>query len=362
VSLTSELRDPASPVTRWISGRFPGVAPLEAGWAAHVAGARTVRPRGRVDWALLGQAFGHRLGFAFGLDPPYAAVLGAGAYTASGQVRHLASACFPTVRALPGRLAGSVRVLGPDRYLPLLGTGPAAGPEPGPGPGDAWLLDVFTHAAGLVERLGARPPDPDHPDERELLAACYILAILERAYRGGTREPALIGRTPVELLGLVPALVVDDLLAMTRVLAGEGGRGLEALGGPAVVAPMLVEHWADGDLALGGTLVDCKATVRPVFKLTDFHQAVAYVLLDHGDWYGLDAAAIYLARQGRLVRWPLERILAATGDPVATLPGLREELAGVLLTTFGDALLRRWTVHRPAGPLPASAFQPPRPA
>jgi hypothetical protein len=125
----------------------------------------------------VGQAFGHRLGFAFCLDPPYSPILGACHYVATEQLRHLAAAEFAAMRPLPAGLAGYVRVLARDQYLPLLGVDPDADAEEGlwaePDASMQQLLAFFRLTARLTERLGGRRPDPDDPAERSLLAACY---------------------------------------------------------------------------------------------------------------------------------------------------------------------------------------------
>jgi hypothetical protein len=75
------------------------------------------------------------------------------------------------------------------------------------------------------------------------------------------------------------------------------------------------------------------------------------VLLDRGDWYGIRRVGVYLARQGRLVVWPLEELLAElAGRPVA-LQRLREEFAGLVERLLGglpDFPLRRlWVTRTP---------------
>jgi hypothetical protein len=360
MSLTSELRNPRSAISRYLAARFNRLDQVFHTWAEATRGARPVLPPAPVDWGPVGQAFGHRLGFAFCLDPPYSSILGACHYVATEQLRHLAAAEFPAMRPLPVELAGYVRVLARDQYIPLLAIDPAADAQEGlwaePDESLAQLLAFFRLTARLAERLGARRPDPDDPAERTLLAACYILGVLERAYRGGSLVPGLADASPERLLASVPAATVDDLVALTRVLAGEGGSQLMRLGSPALVAPVFVEHWAEGDLALGGTLLDCKVTKYADFKLDAFHQVVAYLLLDHGDWYQLDAVGIYLARQGRLIRWPVHQILKATDDPRVTLADLRQEFADLLSRRFGRPLLDDWTSYPAAAPVSGAAF------
>jgi hypothetical protein len=362
MSLTSELRNPRSEVSRYLAERFRRLDHVFHTWTEATAGARPVVPPKPVDWGLVGQAFGHRLGFAFCLDPPYSPILGACHYVETDQLRHLAAAEFAAMRPLPPRVAGSVRVLARDQFVPLRTVDPELDARTGlwaePDASMQRLLAFFRLTARLVEQLGARRPDPDDPAERSLLAACYVLGVLERAYRGSKPVPGVAEAGPEKLLASVPAAAVDDLLELVRVLAGEGGSGLAKLGSPALVAPVFVEHWAEGDLALGGTLLDCKVTKFDDLKIDVFQQVVAYLLLDHGDWYEFDAVGIYLARQGRLVRWPVELILEATDDPTATLAGLREEFADLLGGVLPRRLLQGWTTYPPAAPVPAAAFQP----
>jgi hypothetical protein len=361
MSLTSELRNPRSAISRHLAERFDRLDTVFHTWTEATRDARPVVPPAPVDWGLVGQAFGHRLGFAFCIDPPYSPILGACHYVATEQLRHLAAAEFAAMRPLPAELAGYVRVLARDQYVPLVGVDPRADAEAGlwaePDPSMQHLLAFFRLTARLAERLGGRRPDPDDPDERSLLAACYVLGVLERAYRGAPPVPGLADATADRLLASVPAAAVDDLVELTRVLAGEGGSQLKRLGSPALVAPVFVEHWAEGDLALGGTLLDCKVTRYADFKLDVFHQVLAYLLLDHGDWYELDAVGIYLARQGRLIRWPLEQILEATDDPGVTLGDLRAEFAALLRGLLPPHLLATWTTYPPAAPVSGSTLR-----
>jgi hypothetical protein len=360
MSLTTELKNPRSEISRYLTRRFHRLDSIFRLWVDVTKGSVAVVPEAKVDWALVGAAFGHRLGFAFCIDPPYSPILGACHYVATDQLRHLAAAEFSAMRPLPAEVAGYVRVLAHDRYIPLLTVTPERDADEGlwsePDESMEKLLGFFRRTAGLAEQLGGRRPDPDDPAERDLLAACYVLAVLEQAYRSGRLVPGLAGHSADALLASVPPAAVDDLAELTRLLAGPGGTALAGLGSPALVAPVFVEHWAEGDLALGRTLLDCKVTKYADFKLDVFHQVVAYLLLDYGDWYRLDAVGVYLARQGRLIRWTVEQLLESTDDPGASLAGLREEFADLLGEVFGEQLERNWTTRPPAGPVSAARF------
>jgi hypothetical protein len=164
---------------------------------------------------------------------------------------------------------------------------------------------------------------------------------------------------PAWLRGLVPGPVRDDLERLGRRFAERGYDQLAALGGPATAAPAFIEHWADGDLVVGDTLVDIKATVRPLpLDQAWLDQLLGYVLLDRGDWYGIRRVGVYLARQGQLVVWPLDELLAElAGEPVA-LQRLREEFASRverLLDRLPDFPLRRLWATRTPPPWPVAA-------
>ena len=370
MSLTSELADPSSPLARYLTTRFPHRSAIAEAYAMAVGEASTVLPAaGRgYPWALVGSAFGHRLGFAFATDPPYAPLLGALQLTDTEQLVHLAAAEFASTYRLAGgdvHRAGYVRVVVGDRCLvvpsaddsPELDAAQWAEPDPTVHP----HLEVFTELAGRVQ--GPLPPGRPRHDramEQPLLDDCWLLACYEELYRGG-RSPALTGAltrlgpraTAEALRALAPPAVRDDLWRLTTALAERGYDQLADLGSPATIAPMFVQAWADGDLVLGRTLVEVKVTKNPL-PLRDawLNQLLGYVLLDHGDWYDLKQVAIYLGRQAKLVTWPLTELLPVlTGDPRVTLAGLRDEFHGLLKGVWADETQfpfhRLWVTRTP---------------
>jgi hypothetical protein len=353
VSLTSELADQSSPLARYFARRFPHRSAIAEAYAVAISDAPTVTPAagGGYPWALVGSAFGHRLGFAFAADPPYAALLGATQLTDTEQIAHLAAAHFATAARLAGgqvRRAGYMRVVDGDRCLLL----PSADDNPeldaaqwvAPDPTVQPHLELFTKLAARVQ--GPLPPGRPRHDraaEQPLLQECWWLACYEELYRSGSCPPLTSALTTLgpsataeALRELVPQAVGEDLWRLTVALAERGYDQLAALGGPVTVAPLFVQAWAEGDLVLGGTLVEVKVTKQPL-PLRDawLNQLLGYLLLDYGDWYGLRQVAVFLGRQARLVAWPLPELLPTlTGDPLVTLAELRSE--------FHELLERAW--------------------
>ena len=96
--------------------------------------------------------------------------------------------------------------------------------------------------------------------------------------------------------------------------------------GPTFVGSPFV-NGADADLVVSRCLYDVKTTVNPRDQLpANVRQLIGYALLDWHDRYGLERVGFYFARQGRWMDWPLELLVKeTTGDPHATLSGLRDE-------------------------------------
>jgi hypothetical protein len=75
----------------------------------------------------------------------------------------------------------------------------------------------------------------------------------------------------------------------------------------------------------GPRLIDCKTTVRPDPLQPEWiYQLLGYALLDLIDAYHLCSVGIYLARQARLVTWPLAELLTTlTGGTDWSWPSYR---------------------------------------
>lgn len=124
-------------------------------------------------------------------------------------------------------------------------------------------------------------------------------------------------------------------MAKTRFPAAEGAN---AVYGPEFAGSADVDG-ADADLIVSGCLYDVKTTVNPRDRLAaTVRQLVGYVLLDWKDEYNLQHAGFYYSRQGRRMSWPLKNIIEEiTGDPKATLGGLREDFREVARSSQCEA-------------------------
>jgi hypothetical protein len=59
-------------------------------------------------------------------------------------------------------------------------------------------------------------------------------------------------------------------------------------------------------------------------------QILGYVLLDYDDAFGIDQVALYLARQGLLISWPIEEYIAKLADRPSSLTDARAALRELL--------------------------------
>jgi hypothetical protein len=94
---------------------------------------------------------------------------------------------------------------------------------------------------------------------------------------------------------------------------------------------VFVPHWADGDVIVGSTLLDCKTviTVRNQDRIARWlYQLLGYAWLDSpADRYGIRSVGLYLARHGVLLTWPLdyfEQTLLQTGPTQLSVELLKQ--------------------------------------
>ncbi|WP_226364794.1 hypothetical protein [Pseudonocardia sp. ICBG162] len=170
--------------------------------------------------------------------------------------------------------------------------------------------------------------------ERGLARAYGVWALGEDRYRAGITPRALASlpgstTTPtVEALRqLCPDPVVVDAAGVVRHLDESGtlARWHRWAGDPVpgeglgYASPLLVPHWAEADLLIGDTLIEVKTVLRtdqPARIARWLWQLLGYVWLDTADRWQIRRAALYLARHGVTVAWPIPELEARmVGDP-----------------------------------------------
>lgn len=292
-SLTAQVADDTSPLSRYLAEHLPALAVMAGPLTAALRSARpTLRPPGlnptpldRTYWADAGAAVDYRLRLSLTPD------IGPAPERGASLLAH---------RVEPG-LWG------------ILATG-----------------DVDRHAVALVEQARAHDPAValPHPDphlEDQLCRLAWWLGQFDRVYRTGKRPPRPDGSaraSAAALFAAVPDHAVTDLRRMAgyagvhgshfhRLRAWAAGRpviaGPEFTGSPDVGA-------AEADLIVGGLLLDIKATTTPATSgptaTAWWRQLAGYLLLDYHDAHGITHLGVYLPRQGIGATWPVPRVLS----------------------------------------------------
>ncbi|MFG2557004.1 hypothetical protein [Streptomyces sp. NPDC048581] len=285
MSLTSNLKNPNSPVSRFLADRLPRTAHVIGSVRSQLPlSVATVRPQGsqRFDYRSLGRAIDRRLRVAFG--SPLDCALTAGVMFAPGEVA-----------AESGRAAG-VAIREGGRQL---------------------LAELKDQPAVLAGR--------SRTEEERLARLCFVASHFEEVFRAGLRpgNPLLQvapGGGLEDLLAQVPAYVPADVAQQVQLAGAEQALGwiVGLPAGQCVCAPTFCGSsdvdGADADFITAGQLIDCKATIRPErIGAAEIHQLAGYLLLDYEDQYSIKRASFYLSRQGQLVGWTVQEFLNLLG-------------------------------------------------
>ncbi len=201
MSLTSHLKDPTSPVYRFVRENFPNTRVVVRAANARLQGAQTIRPEGAVHWSTVGTAADYRIRYYLG--PAHEA----------GAARHGA-------RMLEGRMMRAGQLEG------LKESEVRAAFEALAAESEGFRDSVPGFFAGLEEILARlrpwqKPRRLGSDDEALLCRHCAVLALFEQVFRVGRVSPGspLIDPEPArgydELLARVPDLWVEDLCVLS---------------------------------------------------------------------------------------------------------------------------------------------------
>ncbi|MGW4485365.1 hypothetical protein ACWEOE_16190 [Amycolatopsis sp. NPDC004368] len=375
MSLTSELADPASVLTKWCARVFTGTPAVAAQVEAAVQDVRPVRPAtrdvSRRHWAEIGGAFGQRVADLVQPAPPYYALLGlVAAQWATGAWAHRQAAGYPTHRGLPAEFRARALGVRPaaTTWLDLGDQLGRAVAEPAPWVADAWT-EFFARARAYSERHA--PPGTLGPPgvEAGLARTNWVVSACEDVYRSGAIDPALArivdggGASVDGLRGLASEAQVSELAEIAKRLHERGALWeLRRRGGNppegeqlGIAGPTIVPGWADGDVLLGAidpaggigegsaTLLDVKTVVgvRDPDRVGRWlWQLLLYAWLDVGDLYRIRDVGLLLARHGTVVTWPVEQFeqeLLGTADVIEFRRDEARELVGAILASAGLA-------------------------
>lgn len=197
------------------------------------------------------------------------------------------------------------------------------------------LIEGFFDSLTAV--LEASPPAGrrlDEPSESQLNRYCFALGCFESIRRSGRARRSPLFENPLheveDVLDLAEPEWIEDLNRQSWLFVD---RYPELLCRPAVLNPGFDGSadvgGADGDIILGGILIDFKATVKSRIDKLMLYQSLGYVLLDYEDKHQLEGVGLYLSRQGVLFEWPLPELLESLGQK-RDLPDLRARFRKVV--------------------------------
>lgn len=295
MSLIDQIENPLSPLARYFSKHFPAAAAFSAEASADLTALPTTRPGPGAPVERLAKALIYRIRF------------------------HLAS---PPSRVLPAWMWALRLGLSPG----IQDTGP--------------FEEFFDRLDLFVDRIEPEGRRLELRNEERLARFCLVLARIEglgrqQASRGRApdRARALLDdlRSGAALTGLDPA-DIDDVQALSR---GFHAARYQFAQDAVDLAPVFEGDAAAGaeedDFLVGRRLVAVHSTVSPGLPPAWVGRLVLRALLDFDDARRVDAVAVYLARQGTLLSWRLDRLLerlSAGGAPPAA--ALRAELGRLL--------------------------------
>lgn len=216
-------------------------------------------------------------------------------------------------------------------------------------------LDIWPAFTDLADRLAVPLPEPGGPAriftgptsgnnaEPGLLArACWAFALLTEIYRGGPFVPTHRPRTwfaqatPTgnDLLTLAPPGAVNQLAALHEVFEQALIPHLAQRSGPWALGATFTGSQllkADADVIAAGLLLDLRiSATAPTLSITDIFQLIGCALLDFDDAYRLNSLGLFNARHRYLVTWDLGTLLAELAGVPVDLPALREEFHALL--------------------------------
>ena len=360
MSLTSHLADVDSPVTNFMLDYFPRAEDYVEDYEIRLRRLPTIRPEGWVPWNIIGRAIDYRLRYYFAVTPwdEFAAY--------KGQWRHLSNihggdldirpdstflwqrrkdvvywyekeskrqvasfnkdgssdglaTYWDMFNLLSSQIFAGEEFEGGEQFQPVSGAHLLHPPYDG----------FFTSLGDLTERVQPAKTRLALPEEDEINLHCFILGLLETAYRTGKQDRMLSAAKPQDLSALFSIVKQDWINDMRNLSWAFYDRyGSRLLGLPADLNPEFayshIVQGADADLIVNGMLVDIKTTVNPRLAEVWIWQLLGYVLLDRFDQHKIRHIGLYMARQGRLVWWELDEIIKGVSGKNQSVEELRE--------------------------------------
>ena len=329
--LTSHLKDQRSPIGQFIRQRFSQTASITKLANPQLRSAGTINP-GFTPWVYryLGTAIDYCIRFSFALTPTK--------HLAAWQgVPYLIVKPWEDENDVPFDWEGVPERMGIPTPVGSDGTILELAQGPYPLKLLTSFFDSLDETLRTIQPIGRRL---ELDEERVIARYCFVLALLEEVGRSGRYMDSFLmvpaPRTGLdELLAISEDAWINDLCALSTLFYDNCHHLLSQ---PFFPNPKFVGSadvgGADADMIVDRCLIEIKSSIQPKIEAKWLHQIAGYILLDYDDQYNFHSVGIYMARQGKLLQWPIGDFLRLlTGNDTVSLPQLRQDFRTLTQST-----------------------------
>jgi hypothetical protein len=172
----------------------------------------------------------------------------------------------------------------------------------------------------------------DREEEQVLARYCFVLALFEevnksKSFRYSPLAFPRLRKNVDDFLAIPREEWIDDLCRLMKLFYEQFAHLLvlphvlnPAFQGCSDIGP------SEADLIVDGCLIVIKANVEQWVQSLWLRHLAGCVLLDYDDLFHINFVGIYLARRGKLLRWPLDEFLRLlSGEATISISTLRNE-------------------------------------
>jgi hypothetical protein len=320
LSLVRELETPDGRIRGFFEQRFRELGEIKSEVRQRAAGVPLTRPDTNVPWGTVGQAIDYRITFSFAAARELARSLWGESAIAGAILVEMGKAGYERAPMLPAE-DGAILLIANRRFPHGLVRG------------------FFESLRRTLAEVAPRGMMLDRRGEETLCRHCYVLGLFDEISRAGLaiRSPLHELRADAgldELLGLASDTAIADVCNMAELFCRTQR---ELVAGDAVFKPTFSGSnaigGADADLTVDRCLIEVKATINPgkIGKASWPWQLLGYALLDLDNRYELSELALYLARQGLLLRWPVDEYASRLAGVPTSIAAVRRAFRDVLI-------------------------------
>jgi hypothetical protein len=302
MTLSTHISRNNSLIGQYLWQMYRNTAPLSRSANQQLAGSITIRPQAsNYPWSTVSRAMAYRLCFSFGIS---------------------------SQQLLPAMQGAKLLV---DRH--------------GEHYSNALMREFFAHSRQLLANLDPVGHSLTHTQELSLGQLCYVLATIEEValmprYFDGPLFQPVTRHTLTDLLTIPSTTAINDLAQMGELLTS---RQYSLLKSSSISFPKLegarIIRGGNPEIMIDDMALSLQVSTEPKVDAHRLRRLMGYILLDFTDVHKIGRVGIYLARQGKLISWPLEQFIATIGNiSLSELPLRRQEFHYICRAAYGLTL------------------------